>query len=333
MKISDKQLGYITIFTIISIIIIIAGAMIVKDMKASYKIRVEFDNLGALQIQDPVTIKGFEVGQVIDTYWENGKSIIVIKFYQPVTLHENCLIKNVNYSMMGGRKIDIIDDKTQKMLDLRKNPLFEGYFEPGISETMHLIVDIKEQLNFFKELLIALRNGKIATDSTNAKPSLSHQVWDVINKSDKTIADASEGIINLNKQLNRIFASLDKITGDINQAVVTTDTTLKTIYTQAGSGFKSLDKQIVSLNGTLVSLNNFLISIQDDALYDKLLEKKDLITQIDSIASTIEAIVAFAASDGMYVKDSVGNKSPLLTLKNFKFFQKQSNKERNQKKE
>ena len=64
MKISDRTLGYISLVALIGLFAFIAYCMWDAHHEAKTIIQVDFDDLGSLQPEDQVTIRGYTVGTI-----------------------------------------------------------------------------------------------------------------------------------------------------------------------------------------------------------------------------------------------------------------------------
>ena len=72
MKLSNRQLGALTVLAIVGAGLWVAGQMAWKSRQATNKVIVLFPDMGSLQPQDPVTSRGFPVGTVGSVVWMDG---------------------------------------------------------------------------------------------------------------------------------------------------------------------------------------------------------------------------------------------------------------------
>jgi ABC-type transporter Mla subunit MlaD len=322
MKLNDRQLGYAVLTGIFLVIAGISTWMVYKDLQAKFIIDIVYDELGSLQIQDPVKSKGFQVGQIIDIRWKNNQSIVRVRFTEPQVFHEGVVFKNENYSLMGARQITIVNNKNKPVLPPK--PLYVGYFEPGIAETMHLITNLQQQMIQLKDILLVLQYG----DST--QPALHKTIWAGIDAVDSATLQAEQIILSTEQQVHRLLNKLNSVSHDLISLTAITDTAMQNIIHTGGTLTDTLSVQISQMRNTLTIINTFLNTLQQETIYKELMEKKELLDKVAAFAAVLEKIVGFAASDGLYLTDTTGTQRSIVTLKNFHLFRKTAREKRAQ---
>ena len=165
MKISDRTLGYISLLTLFSIFAIIAYSMWDAHHEATTIIQVDFDELGSLQPEDQVVIRGYTVGTIGKVQWLGDRARVEIKFNQPIVIREGTQFNNINYAIMGQRRLEIIPSKTGKVLP--DNYIHTGRFEPGIAEVLRYIENVNDQVETIRQIIYLVTNG----DSTHRSAS------------------------------------------------------------------------------------------------------------------------------------------------------------------
>ena len=161
MKISDRALGYISLLVFAGIFAGISFGMWTADQKVNHTAIVDFKELGSLQPEDPVVVRGYIIGTIGEVIWLKDRSRIKIKFNEPLILREGSQFNNVNYALMGQRRLEIIPSKTGKIMP--EDHVFQGNFEPGIAEALRLIENVNEQLEIIRTTVLTLAQG----DSTH----------------------------------------------------------------------------------------------------------------------------------------------------------------------
>ena len=151
MRISDRTLGYISLVTLIGLFAFIAYCMWEAHHEARKIIEVDFNELGSLQPEDQVVIRGYTVGTIGRVLWLGDRARVQIKFNEPIIIREGTQFNNVNYAIMGHRRLEIIPSKTGKILP--DDHIFQGHFEPGIAEALRQIENVNEQIAAIRELV------------------------------------------------------------------------------------------------------------------------------------------------------------------------------------
>ena len=157
MKLSDRALGYISFIVFACIFGGIAFGMWAAHQNVHQTAIVDFTELGSLQPEDPVVLRGYRVGTIGSVTWLKDRSRVVIHFTEPLKLREGTQFNNVNYALMGQRRLEIIPSKTGELMP--ENHVFQGHFEPGIAETLRLIENVNEQLEAVQKTILLLAQG------------------------------------------------------------------------------------------------------------------------------------------------------------------------------
>ena len=119
MKISDRALGYISLVALFGLFALIAYSMWDAHHEESSIIQVDFDELGSLQPEDQVMIRGYTVGTIGKVQWLGDRARVEIKFNEPIVIREGTQFNNINHAIMGQRRLEIIPSKTGKVLPER----------------------------------------------------------------------------------------------------------------------------------------------------------------------------------------------------------------------
>ena len=207
MKISDRALGYISILVIAGIFGGISFGMWAAHQNVNQTAIVDFKELGSLQPEDPVVLRGYRVGTIGSVTWLKDRSRVKIHFTEPLTLREGTQFNNVNYALMGQRRLEIIPSKTGTVMP--ENHVFQGNFEPGIAETLRLIENVNEQLEAVRQMVLLLAQG----DSTHkSAPEIyedaMHSIEDIFAHTEKTVGTLGPKLNKLFNQIQCLLAFL-----------------------------------------------------------------------------------------------------------------------------
>ena len=129
MKISDKAIGYISFVAIVLIIVGVSLGMWNAHKGSSTTAIIDFDELGALSPEDPMTENGYEIGKVASVEWLGDRSRVTVIFDNPVTLREGSYFRNASFALMGGRRIELVRTHAGEILP--PDHVFRGEFVPG----------------------------------------------------------------------------------------------------------------------------------------------------------------------------------------------------------
>ena len=108
MNKSDRIIGYISLVALIALFAGIAYGMYEAHQHVTYKAYVDFTELGSLQPEDPVVIRGYTVGTIGKVTWMGDRARVEVKFDEPTVIREGTQFNDVNYALMGQRRLEIV---------------------------------------------------------------------------------------------------------------------------------------------------------------------------------------------------------------------------------
>jgi len=318
MKLSDRQIGYLTFISLALFALGIVLLMVQKDGKAQNTWVVNFPELGSLQPEDDVTMKGFVVGRVADTRWGGEQAEVEIFLFEPLMLHEGIRIVNENYSPMGERRIAIYDPNDGAVLS--PGTRLEGTFEPGIAEVMHMMDVVKEQVSMIHQVMRTMRDG----DSTQAP--LHQDLGDMLDRTNEFLDNTGKAVRQAQPQVRQVLQRVRQTSERVEDLAIQSDSVLNWLYSEANTTMDSLQVGILALHSHAKGMHTLLTEFENSPYHRELLEKKELIEKVGKAMEVLDGILRFASSDGMQITDSLGNKKPLVSLKNIHLFRPQARK-------
>jgi len=308
MKISDRALGYISLVALICTFAIIAYCMWDAHHEATSIIEVDFDELGTLQPEDQVVVRGYTVGTIGSVRWLGDRARVQIKFDQPMIIREGTQFNNVNYALMGQRRLEIIPSKTGKVLP--DDYIHQGHFEPGIAEMLRYIENVNDQVTAIREVIHLVAEG----DSTHA--SAQEMLENVMQTVENTLRSAENNIAKLQPALNHIFAQAN--TASQGLAVITkeADSTVKAISEAMNGKIAMADSALKVLSEGAVRTNQVIDSIESNPLYAKMLQTTESLDKVNELVMKINELVKAIDTKGLKVLDDNGKPVKLFTWKN-----------------
>jgi|GEM_PF-4385065 len=152
-----RKLGILTLSLTLFLITALAFYIRKESVTGPLLIKVNFENIGTLILQDPVTLKGVRVGQVYDLQYSGNSALVTLQLYNKLDLPQDSRFINVNHSLMGARKIDIHRGVAETSLDFNK--VHEGIFEPGIAEMLYKSENMLNLVESYQKLLNQFLHG------------------------------------------------------------------------------------------------------------------------------------------------------------------------------
>jgi len=290
------------------VIAYIAFSIWQSERRARNVVFVQFPEMGALQNGDVVAIRGFAIGHIVSITKANDKALVEISLDEPRIFRKDTRFRNVSPNIMGSRSIVVEPGKNGESMP--KDYVFDGEFEPGFAEILALTDVARKQVAALMELVRVLHTG----DEKN--PSLQKQVEDIMEECEGVL-DALSKVINTVE--NQTMGTLNKV-GDyaeqISDASRKIDKSLDTIRVQAKDGVESANKVISSVMEAIENLNKIIIQFESSPVTVALLEKKEIVNDIDSLRSSLQAFVGSIDRKGIKVYDENGKRKNMVSLKN-----------------
>lgn len=308
MKNVDRVIGYISLLAILCIIVGVSYGMYRAHHNVIQKMLVDFDELGSLQPEDQVTIRGYTVGTVGQVIWLKDRSRVVIKFNNPIVLREGTVINNVNYALMGQRRIEIIPSKKGKVLT--EDHIHTGHFEPGIAESLRYIENVNEQLVAVRDMIHLVAEG----DSAHASaPELYEKalstVENILENTDKTITMVTPKIQEVFDQIEYAGNTLIDVANKTDTAVVTITSAINEKIVQAESIISTLSE------GT-EKVSQIVAEFEKKPAVEKLITTTETADKLNELVKKFNDLIAAIDTKGIKVLDENGNPVQLVTWKN-----------------
>jgi len=152
-----KVVGYITITAALLIVVYVAFAVWRNESGANNVVLVQFSEMGALQNQNIVSIRGVEVGHVASIVSSDKKALVKIVLDEPRIFRTDTKFKNVSPNIMGSRSITVEPGKNGEIAP--NGYIFDGEFEPGLAEILYMTDIAKKNVASLMEFVHLLQTG------------------------------------------------------------------------------------------------------------------------------------------------------------------------------
>lgn len=308
MRISDRTLGYLTILALACIFGLIAFSMWKAHQNVHQVALVDFEELGSLQPEDPVVIRGYRVGTIGKVTWLGNRSRVEIKFNNPIILREGSQFNNINYALMGQRRLEIVPSKTGKIVPA--DSIFQGHFEPGIAEALKLMEKVTSQIENIRKTALLLAEG----DSTHQSApeiyeSAMHSVEGILENTEKNLE-------SLTPRLNTLFSQFNKASKTISTATVQIDTTVKSAAGAVQQKLALAEQAIQSIHKVSEKSNQMITDFENSPGVSKMLNSTETIDNINILIAKLNKVIKAINTKGLDFYDENGKKIQLITWKN-----------------
>jgi len=308
----DKIIGIVTITAAALSIVYIVFAMWLNEKRARNTVLVQFHEMGSLQNEDIVVIRGLAIGKVASITRANEKSLVEIDLDEPRIFRKDTKFKNISPNIMGSRFIAIEPGKDGELAP--ENHIFYGEFEAGLAEVLALTDLAKEQIAILMNFIRVLQTGDESTTS------LQEKVEEILTDCEDLITTLSNVLSSVEKQVLFALGSVGDYAEQITNTGIAINNTLDTIRTQAQDGVITAKDVISKVNSSIASLNNVLAEFESSPVTVALLNERDIIDDIDSLRSALQAFVNSIDRKGIKIYDERGKRKSMITLKNIHLF-------------
>ena len=308
MKLSDRAIGYISLFSLIALFSGISYGMYHAHQDVPHSAIVDFEELGTLQPEDEVVVRGYRVGTIGKVTWLGNRSRVQIRFDNPIVIREGTEFNNINYALMGQRRLEIIPSKTGKVLP--EDHVHQGHFEPGIAEALRLMEDVSKQIMNVREVVMLIANG----DSTHASAQQKYE--EVIGSVEDLLENVDRTLSSMQPKMRTFFNQVQDAGHTLVDATLQADTAINAAATGISGKLTQAQDVIKTLADGTAKINETIVSIEQSPAMDKLLGSRDAIDKINNLIVKLNKLVAAIDTKGIKVYDENGNPVKLITWKN-----------------
>lgn len=308
MKISDRALGYISLAALFGLFAIIAYSMWDAHHEATTIIQVDFDELGSLQPEDQVMIRGYTVGTIGKVQWLGDRARVEIKFNEPIVIREGTQFNNINHAIMGQRRLEIIPSKTGKVLP--DDYIHTGHFEPGIAEVLRYIENVNAQVETIRQVVYLVTNG----DSTHR--SASDLVEYVIRNIEVALSNTERTLQTLQPAMNNLFKQADVASRNLLVVTNQADSAIDLVTGTINEKLALAENAMQQISEGAAKTNELINSIEADPIYSKILYSSETVDKVNELVNKLNEIVRAIDTKGIKMLDENGNPIKPFAWKN-----------------
>lgn len=314
MRISDKNLGYLVLIALLMTLSMVSFLMWNKQRSARDSVWIRFQELGSLQPEDPVTIRGFRVGKITSIRWDSAGALVKISLEAPRIFRTGTVFRNENFSLMGQRRLAIDPSRAGDITP--PDYIFQGEFEPGIAEAMHLMDQVKDQVLLVRDIALLLQDG----DST--QPSLPQVIESLLHHGESIIQKLDTTLHTARPVVQRTLGQVQSLSQQTIQVTQQADTTIQNLHTSLTLNINEAKQLLQNLHHTLAFLDQALTELEQHPLTHDLLYKRDFIDQIEALTQTLQQAIHKIDRQGIVLLDENGNRKSMVKLRNINLFGK-----------
>ena len=308
MKISDRAIGYISIILLLMIFIVVAYSMYEAHHESAKIALVDFTELGTLQPEDQVVVRGYTVGTIGTVTWLGDRARVQIKFSEPIVIREGTQFNNVNYAIMGQRRLEITPSKTGKVLP--EDYVHTGNFEPGIAEVLRYIENVNNQMAVIRQMV------HLVVEGDSAHESATQMFEKAISTVEGTLKNAETMVSKLQPIINNVFVQIDTASKTLINVTNQADTAIRTASNLVNEKIAQADDALKSVSESVSKTNEIINSIEENTLANDLLSSMETVDKLNQMLEKFNRLVQAIDTKGIKVLDENGKPVELFTWKN-----------------
>jgi ABC-type transporter Mla subunit MlaD len=310
----DKFAGGLTIAAVLLVMVYIAFSVWQNEKRARNTVLVQFPEMGALQNGDVVAVRGFAIGQIasITKAKANKMALVEIDLEEPRIFRKDTRFRNVSPNIMGSRSILVEPGKHGEPAP--ENHIFDGEFEPGFAEILALADVAKKQVATLIEFVRILHTG----DEENLP--LQKKIEDIMDECEDLLAALSKAIYSVERQTIGTLNKVGDYAAQISDVSRKIGKSLDTVRVQAKEGLESAEQIILTVRKSIENLNEVITGFENSPVTVALLDKKEVINDIDSLRSSLQAFINSIDKQGVKIYDENGKRRSMVSLKNIHLF-------------
>jgi phospholipid/cholesterol/gamma-HCH transport system substrate-binding protein len=252
----DRTLGYIVLAILFFFLLTPVAFLIYKSCAPVETRVIEFNALNSMSFltkQDPVRIKGFEIGIVTNVYSYKMRTRVEIETSEPLKIYRGYNIVVTAKGFMGDRFISINPgDSSAGLID--KNEILKGKFLPGPAEAIAYVSKLQEAIDTLDKLTIKFKDG------FGNSPSFISKFKEVSSQFDSL----SSAVVFFSKELQSQSVKIDSLVKFLDQMQSLSDTlstSLPDMITTVEDLLKKTDILVMKVDSLMNSSSAFVSKI------------------------------------------------------------------------
>ncbi len=288
-KILEIKVGITILIGIILLVLSIVWLKGITFKPNTFTASVIFDNTAGLQIGDPVTVSGMNVGKVTDIVLEDDSVLVLVSLSNSVLLKKDAAAVIGSVDFFGAKKIDLIPGKDSARLGVGK---IYGAREPDLTELTsqlkEIAADVKGTLKRVDSVLIGV-NSFVGDKSVIA--GLKHAVHNLDSTTTlvKFMVEKSDGKID--SALTRFVTASRHFRNILEKTDIRMDT-----------AFVNVGRITANVLGVTQSLDSIVNKVKKgEGNLGKLIYEDNLYTRLDHTTQQLDSLIAGIRKKGMSV--------------------------------
>lgn len=233
-------------------------------------VKVTFSSVGTLMVDDPVTLKGVEIGRVDEIApGPGGQPLITLELYKRMQLPVDSRFISFTYSLFGARMVVLVPGQSTVAMDM--NAIQDGIFTTGVTETIHLVDRLLRTVVEYQGLAARLDRG--SDTALSFQQMLTTQVYPALDN----FGAFAHRLEELETRASSDLEVLAKASGQVRNFSAAMAVGTDTLVSKANQTVERLTQLTAQSLIILNSLEKVILAAQDtNGVPGRLLAQRDL---------------------------------------------------------
>jgi phospholipid/cholesterol/gamma-HCH transport system substrate-binding protein len=279
---NDRNLGFgVILFLILftAVIAVYLSMTVLAPVQRRLIIFNSANSLNFLKKQDPVRLRGVEIGKIITIILKEGKTCVEIATKRPIGIYPGYQIIAEAKGLMGDRYIEINPGDMHKPAISLNEPLI-GNFPLGPVEAITYTAELKTKVRSLIKLTDELRNCSSLNDP------LEFRLMSMVKKIDSISFTLNKLLVKAN-----LFAAKNADT--LAAVMKKTDEVTAKMEKSAPEAFAALEKDLTKTRRLLSAVDSFVVMCSFLQERIKTLESGELSGDVSKLRQQIESLRHF----------------------------------------
>ena len=269
MEKSARLAGYTLAFLALVALMVVVGFLQDGSLFLRSTVKVSFPDMGSLMEDDPVRLRGVEVGRVDRIEHGPKGPLVTLELYKRIKLPRDSKFVNFNYSLFGARMVVLVPGRSPEFMD--PETVQEGQFTTGVAETIHRVDQLLRTVVEYQGLAARLDRGN--DTALSFQQLLSTQVYPALDE----FGVFAKRLEDLEARASSDLEGLARASGQVQRFSAVMSTGTDTLVAKAQLTVERLATLTAQTTVILAGLEKIMVASQDTTvLAGKILAQRDL---------------------------------------------------------
>lgn len=269
MEKSARLAGYTLAFLALAGLMVVVAFLQDGNLFLRSTLQVSFPTMGSLMEDDPVRLRGVEIGRVDRIERGPDGPVVTLELYKRMKLPRDSRFVNFNYSLFGARMVVLVPGKSPDPMDY--DVVQAGHFTTGVAETIHRVDQLLRTVVEYQGLAARLDKGN--DTALSFQQILSTQVYPALDE----FGIFAKRLEDLEQRASSDLEVLARASSQVHRYSTIMSAGTDTLVTKAQLTLERLATLTAQTTLILNGLEKIMLASQDTSvLAGKILAQRDL---------------------------------------------------------